>query len=65
MVAIRFPTEGNSYATTSLLSAKLGLSKLCSDLGIGPEMSGTAERVRSVCAGVCSSYFYSLKLMSI
>lgn len=44
MVAIRFPTEGNSYATTSLLSAKLGLSELCSDLGIVPELSGTAER---------------------
>lgn len=52
MVAIRFLTEGNSYATTSLLSAKLGLSERCSDLGIVPKMSGIAEMAHAVCTGV-------------
>ena len=67
MVAIRLPTEGNGYTTTSLLSAKLGLSRpfVCSDLAIIPKMSGTAEMVRSVFTGVFSSCFNSLKLISI
>lgn len=57
MVAIRFPTEGNSCTTTSLLPAELELSELCSGLGIITKISDTAEMVHSVGTGVFSSWF--------
>lgn len=54
MVALLFPTASNSYTTTSLLSARLGMSELGSDLGVIPKTSSKAEMVHALSALVFS-----------